>query len=106
MLFTDAGIVIEVRLHPKNAHSSILVTEPGIIIEVSPLHKLNAWNPIWVTELGIITKERFLHSPNVWSEIMVTELGMTMEVNPLLQKAESSIFLTELGIFTLVNHVQ
>ena len=43
------------RLHPEKAPLQILVTELGIVIEVSPLHPLKASLSILVTEFGIVT---------------------------------------------------
>ena len=50
MLVTESGIVIDVSPEqPENAEPSMLVTESGIVIDVSPEQPENAKLPMFVT---------------------------------------------------------
>ena len=56
MLVTDDGIVTDVSpLQPANAFCPMLVTEGGIVTSTSPLQPQNARSPILVTDDGIVT---------------------------------------------------
>lgn len=54
ILFTEGGMLIDVKLQLSNAKSPMLVTEDGIFMEVR-LVTQNAKFPMLVTESGIVT---------------------------------------------------
>ena len=95
ILFTELGIVIEVRpRHPPKAPSPILFTELGIVIEVRPRQPLKTQFPILFTELGIVIEVRPRQPLKALSPILFTELGIVIEVRPLqLAKAPAQITL-------------
>ena len=61
----------------------MLVTESGILTDVSPEHSLNAQSPMLVTESGMLTDVSPLQPRNAPSPMLVTELGMLTDVSPL-----------------------
>ena len=62
MLVTELGIVTDVSpLQPEKTPKPMYGTELGIVTDVSP-DREKALSPMLVTELGIITDVRLLHS--------------------------------------------
>jgi len=58
---------------PSKASFPIIVTESGIVIDLSNSHSLKVLSPILVTESGIVMDSSELHHSNVDSSISVTE---------------------------------
>lgn len=54
MVIMLSGSVMLVKPHWRNAWFDIVVTEDGIVIELSPLQPWNAKSPMVVTEDGIV----------------------------------------------------
>ena len=72
-LVTDDGMVMEVSVeHPENALEPILTTEDGIDMEVSAEQPENADAPILVTDDGIDMEVRPVHPANALSRMDLT----------------------------------
>lgn len=67
--------------HPVNALSPILVTELGIITDVSEEQPSNALLPMLATEFGITTDVKEKHLRNALLPMLVTELGISADVS-------------------------
>ena len=86
----------------------MLVTELGIVIDVSPLQTANAPEPMLVTELGIVTDDSPVQLENAELPMLVTELGIVnAPVRPLQpENAFAGILVTFSPIFKFINDVQ
>jgi hypothetical protein len=72
------------NLHPLNALLPMLVTEFGMVTEVSPEQLQNAPLPMLVTELGMVTEVRLEQPRNASYPMLVTELGMVVFLQPVI----------------------
>jgi hypothetical protein len=90
------GIKIDERQSQfMKAPSPMLITEFGIIIEVSALQHPKASFPILVTELGIMIDVRPKQPWKAYAPMLVTELGIIIEVRSQFWKASFPILVTE-----------
>jgi len=64
-------------VQPKKADSPIVITELGIVMEVSPVQPEKARQPMDVTELGIVMEVSAVQRKKADSSIVVTDLGIT-----------------------------
>ncbi len=62
----------------------MLVTESGMLTDVSPEHSSNAPFPMLVTEFGMLIDVSPEQSRNAPSPMLVTESGMLTDVSPEL----------------------
>ena len=63
----------------------MLVTEQGMLTDVSPEHPLNAQFPMLVTESGMLIDVSPLQPQNALSLMLVTELGMVVFLQPVIK---------------------
>ena len=109
MLVTDSGIVIDVSpLQFPKAELPMLVTDSGIVIDVSPVKPTQRQPGITLTLLANVKVVIFV-SPLKTSESLMTQLSAlkNTEVNPpQFPKAELPMLITDSGIVTDVNPVQ
>ena len=93
MLVTESGIVSDVSPEqPSNAWVPMLATESGIVTVVSPEQPLNAKPPMLVTEAGIATDVMESHPRSAQYPIALTgqppsEEGMAMSPEVLVGMA-------------------
>ncbi len=91
MLFTELGIVIEVRLEqPEKVYSSIVVADFGIVTEVRLEQPWKALPPILVTDSGMVIDLSPEQSENVPSSILVTPSRIVIDVSLDLRGKELS----------------
>lgn len=85
--------------HPEKIPLPMVVTECGIMTEVSPEHSEKALSPIAVMELGIVMDSSPEHPEKTDLSIAVTSFGIVMDFRlKQRKKAFSPIAVTELGI--------
>ncbi len=100
-MVTELGIVTDVSAVAKlKAKSPIVVTELGIVTDVSAVVPLNAKLLILVTEFGIVTEVSAAALKKAYSPILVSELGIVIEVSVEPWKAELPIPVTPVAITT------
>ncbi len=55
-----------------NAHSPMLITLSGMVMEVSPVQSLNAYSPMLVTLEGMVMEVKLVQPRNALRPILVT----------------------------------
>ena len=84
MLLTVAGMVKSVRFsQPENAHSSMLLTESGMVTLVSAVHIANIPLVMRVSPFESTADFKLVHSEKANFPIEITLSGMVMLVKEL-----------------------